>query len=502
MLTSQRLDAALKDVLPAMPDDVLNIVASGLCVRDVGRVAICCRRLRRAMGATVNGLCNFTQFGQWAKRRSDFWRPSGPGCSAAPIAAAFSMTQLGVFLDRGSAVSAARRKDLTIGLKLLAAMHEPAARAEHARALVGEVFWERPDVFVGSLADEDQSVREATVELILGLRCPDGWVDAHGSKILAHMQHAAAAVRSSVMIVLNCCGDGKIGEVLGTLVGLEPAALAAQNLDPLLHHHDAFVRVAVFHLMAGIGQKSLHDYTRMIASWLEGAQAELRYSALLTLTLLEPAAVSLAGAVVSKLAEGDDRVRMAAFEVFRRLPDSTRAAHGGSNVAIALADRHHFEGGALLDFLPGSAIGEHETAIAALLHDTSADPRLRLSVFYALDRFDSEKYIPDFITLLADPDDGNYDCNEVFEILDAKEPAVLEKHSDALLAMVHVSPAARGPRADAALQARGHRRRAGSDRRRRAARESLERENRRVAGVRMCAEMLLAKFMPEFAEFA
>ena len=76
------------------------------------------------------------------------------------------------------------------------------------------------------------------------------------------------------------------------------------------------------------------------------------------------------------------------------------------------------------------------------------------------------------------------------------EPAVLEKHSDALLAMVqYVSPAARGPRADAALQA-------GSDRRRRAARESLERENHRVAGVRWCAKVLLAKFMPEFAEFA
>jgi HEAT repeat protein len=188
---------------------------------------------------------------------------------------------------------------------------------------------------------------------------------------------------------------------------------------------------------------------------------------------------------------------MAAFEAFRGLPMSTRAAHGGSIAAIALSDDPpHFMGCArlgcgrlfeLLPDLPESVIREHETAIAALLHDTSADPRLRLSVFYVLDRFDSEKYIPDFITLLADPDDGNYDCNlieEVFEILDAKEPAVLEKHSDALLAMVqYVSPAARGPRADAALQARGHRRRAGS-------------------GVRWCAKMLLAKFMPEFAEFA
>ena len=215
--------------------------------------------------------------------------------------------------------------------------------------------------------------------------------------------------------------------------------------------------------------------------------------------------------VVSRLLDDDDNVQMAAFEAFRGLPMSTRAAHGGSIAAIALSDdRPYFYCEELFDLLPESVIREHETAIAALLHDTSADPRLRLSVFYALDRFDSEKYIPHFIKVLAEPDDGNYDSADecpwynAFEILYAKEPAVLEKHSDALLAMVHVSPAARVPRADAALQARGHRRRAGRVQRERAARqlESIERENDRVAGVRICAKNLLAKFMPDFAEFA
>ena len=164
----------------------------------------------------------------------------------------------------------------------------------------------------------------------------------------------------------------------------------------------------------------------------------------------EPSLTDYAGAVVTTLLDDDPDVRMIAFTYVKKMPESILKAHSGGIAAVLEHDEISLGDGfqvySLLDCLPGSLIPHYEITIAAKLNDPSFRGSV-LGVLSKLDLVSREKYIPDFIAALYDPYEYLYEPGSpyvngeaAYEILEEFEPAVLEKHADALRAFNREHP--------------------------------------------------------------
>ena len=406
-----------------LPESILrDVFTSVLSVRDAGRVAICCRRLRNVpTDVLVSGRPR-----SWNQLRE--WMGTNP--ETAPIMAQHgSLIQLHNFVDRDPA----RPADVARGVAAVLERLRSGMRIRFGK-FVSTPF----GAIVPWIGDEDENVRMRVVDLLSYSR--DENLRTHASAILAHLQHGTAAVRGAAMAVLDRFSRAT-RPVLGTLAGLGSEALAARSgeLEAALDHSDKYVRVAAFHLLAGVGRTTLASYTLGIAARLDYPVAELRCDALETLTVLEPALADLAGLVAAKLEDPDRMVRYNAVRTLGRLPRPMLTQYVGSVVArlgddvdhvareahrflvdlsptdlvehasdiMAMLEHGHADYAlSVVRLLPPPSIAEHATAIAAKLRDP--DERVRATALQALamlDRVPRQAHVQAFIGALADSDE-------------------------------------------------------------------------------------------------
>ena len=408
-----------------LPESILrDIFTSGLSVRDAGRVAICCRRLRNVPTDVLVS----ERPRSWAQLRD--WAQQSPRPDAT-IVQHFSLTLLHNFVDRDPA----RPADVARGVATVLERLTSDMRMGRSGKFVSTPF----GAIVPWIGDEDENVRMRVVDLLSNSR-KEYILRTHASAILAHLQHGTAAVRGAAMAVLYPISRAT-RPVLGTLAGLGSEALAARSgeLEAALDHSDKYVRVAAFHLLAGVGRTTLASYTLDIAAKLDDAASEVRRDALETLTVLEPAPADLAGVVAAKLEDPVRVVRDYAVRVLGRLSRPMLTQYIGSVVArlgddtvdvayeasellsslsptdlvehasdiMAMLEHGHADYALLVVCcLPPPSIAEHATAIAAKLEDRS-DKWVRQAALWALSRLDPvplHSYFATFVEALYDPD--------------------------------------------------------------------------------------------------